>query len=450
MGPFEWECQPVAEEWLYQILDSYKEKNSFLLKLEKDLLEKTSTRLFDWIDYFVIDNHPAVENDLERSGFTQESATPTYRVFIHTGAKFPSLLVRETGSHHIAGIALKVDAISDFLMCQGLHKPIEGSPLAPLRRSLINKEGGVALYCVERRGTRTMEPLYPEKGHADRVYDALERWKSRPRPLEKEKEALEFALKLAEELSLLLGKDFAAWVVCHVEREFWQSKNGAGQIQKNRQDHLGFGWANHDHHTFRSSREHFVSLVRLFETLGFTCREQYHAGDQSGWGAQIMENSNAGLILFLDVDLSSEEVRVDFAHHPLPESDILKTVGLWCALHGDSILRGGMHHLEAQFEFDSLKNDLSLHGVGLMDPFSNFSYLKQAFTKAEMWKVDPERVEKLVQKGLITHSQADRFIAEGAIGSHMENLQRKEGYKGFNKNNVSSIIQKTDPRSLPG
>ncbi|HAF03215.1 MAG TPA: hypothetical protein DIT76_05750 [Spartobacteria bacterium] len=38
---------------------------------------------------------------------------------------------------------------------------------------------------------------------------------------------------------------------------------------------------------------------------------------------------------------------------------------------------------------------------------------------------------------------AKRF---GAIGSHLENLQRKGGFKGFNQKSVSVIISATDPR----
>ena len=42
--------------------------------------------------------------------------------------------------------------------------------------------------------------------------------------------------------------------------------------------------------------------------------------------------------------------------------------------------------------------------------------------------------------------QHARFLREGAIGSHLENLQRHEGYKGFNQQAVSAIIAATDPR----
>ena len=37
------------------------------------------------------------------------------------------------------------------------------------------------------------------------------------------------------------------------------------------------------------------------------------------------------------------------------------------------------------------------------------------------------------------------FVAK-VIGSHLENLQRKGGFKGFNQHAVSIIIAETDPR----
>jgi hypothetical protein len=382
---------------------------------------------------------------LER-GFVQESAMPTYRVFVHPGAKLPSVLLREKTARHPLGIALKVDSIGDFLLARGREGCIEGSPLSPFRRCLVQQEEGVALLAVERRGTRSMEPFYSPENYADEYLAFKERWQARGRYSEDEEEAIKRAILIAEEMVSHIGKDTASWVVLECERAYWQRRNLAAQIQKNRQDRLGLGWGNHDHHTFRSSRKNFSLLVRLFETLGFHCRERYHAGEQAGWGAQIMENSIAGLILFLDVDLSAEEIQEDFAHHPLPDKNKLGTVGLWCALHGDSILQAGMHHLEAQFDFERLTKDLAENGVAMMEPFSHFPYLKQAFTKGEQWKVSSKRVEVLRSKGQITQEQAARFLKEGALGSHLENLQRNEGYKGFNKDSVNIIIKKTDPR----
>jgi hypothetical protein len=78
-----------------------------------------------------------------------------------------------------------------------------------------------------------------------------------------------------------VGCDTAWHIVFAEERAFWERRNRAAQIQKRRQDRLGLGWANHDHHTFRSSRAHFVDLMRVLEKLGFERRERYHAGAQA-------------------------------------------------------------------------------------------------------------------------------------------------------------------------
>jgi hypothetical protein len=83
-----------------------------------------------------------------------------------------------------------------------------------------------------------------------------------------------------------------------------------------------------------------------------------------------------------------------------------------------------------------------------MKPFSDFVFLKQAFTEGERWQVNPERVKPLLAKQLITKEQADVFVQTGAVGSHLENLQRKGGFKGFNQKSVSVIIEATDPRIL--
>jgi hypothetical protein len=442
MTTFDWQCHPEAERWLSLLLEEFKGKNPAIAQLELELQQKTSTRLFDWIDHFTIEHSDSLQQELEKNGFEQEFAMPSYRLFSHPGAKLPALLLRESSSKNPSGIAVKVESIADFLMVRHLNRCIEGSPFAAYRRCLVAQEGHAALLCVERRGSRTVEPVYQPDSALDDYLTAVERLQTRSR------DSLSQTLILIEELVSLLGKDAAAWVTLEVERRYWQVRNTAAQAQKNRQDRAGMGWANHDHHTFRSSRKNFIHLVRLFETLGFHCRERFYAGESAGWGAQIMENPTCGLILFLDVDLAPDELEIDFAHHPLPERTTLGTVGLWCALHGDSILQAGMHHLEAQFMFEKLKEDLAALNVGMMDPFSHFPYLKQAFTKAEMWPVEPARIAELLRQGAITSAQADQFLSHGALGSHLENLQRNEGYKGFNKENVSLIIKKTDPRTV--
>jgi hypothetical protein len=56
------------------------------------------------------------------------------------------------------------------------------------------------------------------------------------------------------------------------------------------------------------------------------------------------------------------------------------------------------------------------------------------------------RAERLLHAGFIDETHFSQFLEHGAIGSHLENLQRKGGFKGFNQSSVSAIIHATDPR----
>ena len=123
----------------------------------------------------------------------------------------------------------------------------------------------------------------------------------------------------------------------------------------------------------------------MFTALGFQLRERFHAGAHAGWGAQILEHPTTGIVIFADLDLAPEEATHDFSHEPLPELPRPGTVGLWVALHGESILEAGMHHLEAQFDFDALRDGLKAEaGIETMPPFSDFPFLRQAFTASRV------------------------------------------------------------------
>ncbi|MBV8587114.1 MAG: hypothetical protein JO308_12560 [Verrucomicrobia bacterium] len=280
------------------------------------------------------------------------------------------------------------------------------------------------------------------------IEEVREIWRVRQRDFPSDQAGADHAAESQERAIARVGADIATELFFAEERQYWESRNTAGQLQKRRQDLLGLGWGNHDHHTFRSSRPLFARLIRFLTRFGFQKRERYYAGAEAGWGAQILEHPVTGITVFADVDLLPEETEIDFSVQPLPEADRLRTVGLWCGLHGDSWLQAGMHHLEARFDFELLRDQLAGAGVGMMKPFSNFEFLKQAFTTGERWPVRPTRLADLQAKGLITAEQAGTFAREGAIGSHLENLQRKGGFKGFNQKSVSVIIAATDPRSL--
>lgn len=60
-------------------------------------------------------------------------------------------------------------------------------------------------------------------------------------------------------------------------------------------------------------------------------------------------------------------------------------------------------------------------------------------------RVQRERQDRL-GLGWANHDRHARFVAEGAIGSHLKNLQRRDGYKGFNQRSVGPILKAVAPR----
>lgn len=443
---YHWERHPRAEQFIKDQLEGALENHSLLSSLQQDLYTGASTSLLQWVDHVALPTASNVEKQLDDLGFVPYETTPTYRAYEHPRAQLPHVVIYLASRER--AVALKVESIADWLGVRGWKKEIEGASYGGYRRCLVETQNGVRLYVVERHGAQTMQPSVVDPGYYSKYFKAKELWSTRPRSWADEDAMMEQTLRVAEEMVTLVGTDVAAHLALEHERWYWMGRNAAGRLQKRRQDCFGMGWANHDHHTFRSSRKHFRNLVRVFQILGFHCRERFYAGAEAGWGAQVMENPRGRFVLFLDVDLSSEEMAGDFARDQLAECHHLGTIGLWCALHGDSLFQAGMHHLEAEFLFTELCEDLASQGVGMMAPFSDFDYLKQAFTEGERWQVDPIRVQKLVDLGLISQIQAEKFLTEGAIGSHLENLQRTEGFKGFNQKNVSYIIKKTDPRTI--
>jgi hypothetical protein len=210
---------------------------------------------------------------------------------------------------------------------------------------------------------------------------------------------------------------------------------------------MGLGWANRDHQAFRCSRENFSRIVRIFESLGMRSRERFYAGAQAGWGAQVLEHPVTKEAVFADVDLEPGESAGDFAHDGLSPRSEVGTVGLWVGLHGESILSAGLHHLAVLVDYEKSSQMLPSQDVGVMSPFSSFPFLKQAFTEGHIWNVDRGRLDTLLKAGSIDKEQYSLFSSSGAIGGHVEIIERNYGFKGFNQDSVSAIIKATDPRA---
>lgn len=458
---FDWKRWPETENLVNELTASALESNAFARALAERMPAETGTIFQNWLDHFYVTAPASFADRLSGLGYELEVDPHSggVSVYAHHGGLFPRIAVAaaEAGDETIAvkDVGIRVESAAAFSGAHNLGLEIQGYPLGPLRFARVTGEG-TDLIAMERRAYLGFE-AYPGaldrdgrmRPHATRdAMAARDLWVARRRRFEHDAQGFDDTEALVDRIIELTGSsDLACHLIFEVERDYWQSRNRAARVQKARQDRLGLGWANHDHHTFRSSRRFFPRLIGIFKKLGFELRERFHAGADAGWGAQVLEHPTTGIVIFADLDLAPEEATHDFAHVDLPDLPRPSTVGLWVALHGESILEAGMHHLEAQFEFDALRDGLKTEaGIETMKPFSDFPFLRQAFTAGERWPVAPHRLDLALSRGWITPEERDKFLRDGAIGSHLENLQRREGYKGFNQQAVSAILAEVDPR----
>ncbi len=443
-----WTQQPEAAKLVQRLLADGLALCPFAANLSQRMLDETGTRFVDWIDHIGVTTDNVSAAELLRVGYIESDPIEEDAVWVHEKGLFPRI---RQGRRTTPRLAIKVDSVVDFLFARGLTDvDVVGPPFASVRMACVSRENGIEFWVVERHGNRDFAPVeLSPRAQAELAIAVAHHSESlllRRRDFDNDSDGFIHANKLIDAAIADLGRDRTCDLFFAAERAYWLRRNRAARVQLSRQESLGLGWANHDHHTYRSSRESFVSLIAFLEKLGFECRERFYAGLEAGWGAQVIEHRVTGVTIFADVDMSPEELAQDFSHEPLPPRGELGTVGLWCALHGEAFLQAGMHHLECQFDFSATRDQLRQAGIETMPPFTDYSYLRQAFTRGEQWPVNPNRIERLRAARKITEAQAEQFLKHGAIGSHLEILQRDDGYKGFNQRGINEIISATDPR----
>lgn len=449
---FNWEPQPAAWKLVNELVNDFLARCPGAANVASRMKHETATRFVDWVDHLIVPRSDALKARLKEVGYVRRAMPGAPECYLNDKGIFPAIIL--VGGR-TTRVAIKVESVCDFLTAWHIaddptisEDDIEGDPLCQIRKAVAFKADNAEMWVIERHGALgfAAPDLDPDK--AVNTLKHYEIFRRRARDWDDDDIGYDHTEAIVAAAVKDLGPDLACDLFFAAEREYWQRKNRAAQIQKARQDRLGLGWANHDHHTYRSSRQYFKRLIATFETLGFRCRERFYAGAEAGWGAQVLEQPVCGITIFADVDMSPEEILGDFSHAGLEPRKELGTVGLWCGLHGEALLQAGMHHLECVFDHDALRDQLEAANIETMDPFTNFPFLRQAFTAGERWKVSEKRLLKLLESGVITPAQAAVFRAEGAVGSHLENLERNDGYKGFNQHGVSDIISRTDPRKL--
>ena len=310
---FEWKRWPEAEGFVDRLIATALAGNGFARELAERMPGETGTRISVWVDHLVVSGGSGIDGAArERLGYERQPIRYAVNapVFAHRGAMLPRIAVvaASPGSNGSAGaepavreVAIKVDSVAAFSRAHDLGLDVQGYPMGPYRIGRIPGER-TTLAAVERRGYLGFEAFSGEmsregrmKPHAARdALAALDLWRGRRRRFDDDAEGFDATEATLERVIELAGStDLACHLVFEAEREYWQSRNAAARVQKARQDRLGLGWANHDHHTFRSSRRFFPRLIGMFTRLGFQLRESFHAGEHAGWGAQIVPSTRS-------------------------------------------------------------------------------------------------------------------------------------------------------------
>ena len=439
-----WPRCPEAIVFFEDLFSQTCAENSELKLLSERFYETAGVRMQCLIDHWTLPESLESREKLMEIGLLEgETCDSIERIWSHPAARFPK--VRLEAELSLPRVCIAVENLIDFaeaedLPNRGQHGDTD-SGYEEIRFPLMNGE----LAVIVRQGYSGFTPGSLSAAELQALTAIRDGLRGRNREGEDEAVLME-THKHMTSLCEMIGRERATDEFFAAEREYYMTRNLASRIQFERQQEIGIGWANHDHHTYRSSRKLFRPLINLWLEMGFILRERFYAGVDAGWGAQVLEHPVSKVVLFCDVDMAPHELNIDFSSVQLPPQVSLGTIGIWCALHGDSIGKAGLHHLEAEFDFEKTRSLFEASGTKVMPAFTDLPMLKQAFTEGEIWKVDPSRVEELLVQGTVSMEQARKFLSLGATGSHLEILQRWEGFKGFNKTGISDIILQTDAR----
>ncbi len=431
-----WAPQPDAEATFRGWLSERLARNPAAAAFAGALHQGTAIRLRDLVDHVVFAD-TVTRAAIEAAGWAE--AEPG--VWRNPAGLFPPFAAGETET-----VWLRVESVAQFVAANRLNTAIEGEPLAPLRRALAFP-GDTAFGVLERNGSPAFVPLPDDPAERRAARIVLQGFRARRRQFDTVEAGLAHTETLVDAAIADLGSPHRAcalWLLA--EREYWQGRCHAAQVQKARQDALGVGWANIDHHTYDSSRAHYQHTIAILEKLGYELREMLYAGDMAGWGSQVLEQPVIGSTIFADVDLAPHEVDLDFAHEPLPPLDKHRRAGILCALHGESILEQGLNHVACFYDQQAMRDQMAALGIRMMPPFSDMPHLYQELTHGDWAAVDPARVDALEAAGHLPPEEAQAIRTGGAIITHLENIERNDGYKGFNKPGIDGVLQKLDPR----
>ncbi len=411
---FDWQRQPAAEALVDRLVASALSGNAFAAELARRMEDETSTRFVDWVDHLVLTETDGLTAELEAVGYRREwqgNYAVNVPVFGHEGGLFPRLAVASGTGPEVREVAIKVESVADFSRAHDLGLEIVGYAMGPYRVGRVpgaeDEPGGGRAAGLS--GLRAV-PERPRPRGADGAADGPGRaWRpatsgtggsvgstTTRRVSTRPRRPWSGSSSFAEARRTWRATSSSRWSGTTGSR-------GTGRRRCRKGGRTGSGSAGRTTTTTPSAAR------------GGSSRGS--SGSSSGWGSSSASASTPGRTPAGGRRCWSTRSRgssssptstwpprrstTDFAHQALPDLPRPNTVGLWVGLHGESMLEAGMHHLEAQFDFDALRDDLQTEaGIVTMKPFSDFPFLRQAFTAGRALAGRPSTGGPLAPEGL--------------------------------------------------
>jgi hypothetical protein len=387
------------------------------------ILHRTGIRIIDIVDHVCVASGERIHEGLGWNSV----ATGVWR---HASGLLPDVL-----EGRYLQIALRVDDVEAIVRAVGVETKIEGPAGGQYRRASLFARPHAALVAVERHGWPHVHLAPSSPRQIRRARRHLQIFRSRRRHFTIRPEA---ALRQLEPLVAAavtdLGPAWASDIFVRAELEFWEGNCQAGVLQSWRQKRAGLGWANLDHLAYYCSRAQSDEALALFGALGFAQGETIWTGDEIGVGGRVLRHTqqrSAAIVLesdFADYELASTvcpDLRAPLTWYC--------RAGLWQALHGESLFEGGPVRVAGRYDAEAFCGLMRGDGIDPVSPYSARanSHLAQLITSAQTRAVAPLRIEAIRRKGYLGRNQAEALTLKGASGSHLQCVERRAGFAGF-------------------
>ena len=407
----------AAGQFVSSVLAAAQARLPELARLGDTLRAACAIRLRDMVDHIIV---PLGERAQEQAGWRPDRAN----IWRHPNAAFPPVIAGGA-----PGLAFRVERLERLLLALQIETSASAPNGSPLRRAVLFEGDSVVLHAVERNGSADLEHTgVPGIRKLRRAAIHQQVFRTRRRFFRSTENGLNHTERLVEAAVADLGQQWACHLFLRAEREYWLSRCEAGVLQKRRQDRAGVGWCTLNYLVYCSSRENFHRVSRVFQRLGYQCGEIIRSERLPLWSAQVFEHvSGMQPALLVEVDLADESDCTSAALQPLTWHG---PAGLWCAMHGESLLEGGVSRLCARYDIAALSQLVARDGMELTGPCADTARLRHRFTPGQPQAVSPARIDALESGGYLARRDAETLRLNGAVATYLQAVESDGGFAG--------------------